>query len=79
MENIDVTSFRVLDIKIEDGFEYGDWRDQWMSDKLYEQVFNPEISLYDDQTNTSKWLLVFIQIFGNLSIPNFSTGRPKLK
>ena len=50
-------------VQIEDGFEYGDWRDQCISDKLNEEYFNPRISLFSHQIEKGKLLRTFTSIF----------------
>ena len=54
MENINVSTIGLSDAKIEDGFEYGDWRDQWVSDTLYSQFINTKISIFGHQINKGR-------------------------
>ena len=63
MEKTDVSSFDVSDVQIEDGFEYGDWRDECMSDKLNEECFNPRISLLNNQFDKGRLPQTSISIF----------------
>ena len=54
MENRDLNTFRLSGLQIEDGFQYGDWRDQWVSDTQYDDCFTAKISLIDNRISKSK-------------------------
>ena len=54
MENINTTSFEVSGVRIEDGFEYGDWRDKCIDDKLNDEFFNSTKSLFSNQFDNGR-------------------------
>ena len=56
MENQIWSAFKNSDLNIEDGFEFGDWRDQCITDKSYDECFSPRKSFYEDQDKIGKLL-----------------------
>ena len=58
MEDFGNKLFGPPNVQNEDGFEFGDWRDQWTFDKMFDDCFNERISLYDQKINKSKHLLL---------------------
>ena len=63
MENTTAVSFELADVQIEDGFEYGDWRDECISDKLNGECFNQRISLFSTHFDKGRWPHTFVSIF----------------
>ena len=63
MEKINATSFDVSGVRIEDGFEYGDWRDKCIDDKLNDEFFNSTKSLFSNQFDNGRRRQTFISIY----------------
>ena len=65
------SAFKNSDVKIEDGFEFGDWRDQCITDKSYDELFSPRKSSYDSQ-NRIGWLHITVFTIHHEPIHSFN-------
>ena len=40
-------AFNILSFRIDDGFEFGDWRDQWTTDKSFDELFSARKNIFE--------------------------------
>ena len=63
MEDQAGNAFNFSDFRIQDGFKFGDWRDQWVTDKSFDDWFSARKSLLENQDWIGRLLQIFDPIF----------------
>ena len=62
MEDQAGKAFDFSDFRIQDGFKFGDWRDQWIIDKSFDELFSARKNLFENQDFKGKLLHIFNSI-----------------
>ena len=42
-------AFNIFSLRVDSGFEYGDWRDLWTIDKSFDEWFSARKNVFEDQ------------------------------
>ena len=70
MEDQAGKAFDFSDFRIQDGFKFGDWRDQWIIDKSFDEWFSARKNMFENQDCIGRLLQILNSSFHKRTSPS---------